>query len=234
MELAEPVAIEGDAKPWGGRDGDRSVDELQHPRLDQVLGLPRVVGVARVGEVGAGGGEVDHRGETDAEVAVAVHREPEAERLGDPAQQRGAPQTAPQVVVGQHDLHGVGRDRRRQVLKRDDAHVGGERHVGAGRDLRHAGDAGGGVLEVFDHAVEPVGDLSEVSGVQPPLGSSRSGRPGKASCRASIAVHSSSGGSTPPLSLSDPNPQPSTIRCAWATSGSGPSASPHSSGPWPG
>ena len=63
---------------------------------------------------------------------------------------------------------------------------------------------------------------SEVDGVQAPLGSSRSGRSGKASRSASIGVALlRPGGSTPPLSLREPKPQPSTIRCACATSWSG-------------
>ena len=58
--------------------------------------------------------------------------------------------------------------------------------------------------------------LTEVAGVQAPLGSSRSGSDrGYAARSASIAAHSSSGGSTPPLSLSEPKPHPSTIRLAW-------------------
>ena len=75
---------------------------------------------------------------------------------------------------------------------------------------------------------------SEVDGVHAPLGSSRSGRSGKASRNASIASHSSEGGKTPPLSLSDPKPQPSTIVRACSTSWAGFSASPHESSGRPG
>ena len=107
MQCSERVPVELDAEAGPGRHGDGPVIERQHAGHDDVLGLPRVVGVAGVGEVRRRGGEVHHRGERDPEVGVAVHRQPHPERLGDAAEQRGPPEPAPQVVVGQHDLDGV-------------------------------------------------------------------------------------------------------------------------------
>ena len=63
--------------------------------------------------------------------------------------------------------------------------------------------------------------LIEVSTVHAPLGSSRSGRSGEGVAQRLDGGALLVGGSTPPLSLSEPKPQPSTIRWAWATSWSG-------------
>ena len=123
-----------------------------------------------------------------------------------------------------------------EVLEGDHAHVGRERHVGARRrptPCRRCRASG------------PRGTPRRPPVARRPRRRSRASRrrwgpgaaagPGNAARSASIAAHSSSGGNTPPLSLSEPKPQPSTIRCAWATIPSGSSASPHSSsGSWPG
>ena len=70
----------------------------------------------------------------------------------------------------------------------------------------------------------------EVTGDQAAFGSSRSGWSGKAARSARIASTSSSGGKTPPFSLSAVNPYSSTRRRACRTMPSGSSASPQPSG----
>ena len=51
VQPPERVLVEFDAEPRAGRQPHAAAGEVQYARLDQVLGLPRVVGVARVGEV---------------------------------------------------------------------------------------------------------------------------------------------------------------------------------------
>jgi hypothetical protein len=54
-------------------------------------------------------------------------------------------------MVGQDHLDGVLPDGRGQVIERDHAHIGGERHRGVPRDLRHPVDAGRRVFQVLEH-----------------------------------------------------------------------------------
>ncbi len=71
--------------------------------------------------------------------------------------------------------------------------------------------------------------FSEVFTDQAPLGSRRSGWPGKVAARARTAAISSSGGKTPPLSLNEVKPYRSVKRRACSTTPAGSRAAPQSS-----
>ena len=234
----EHVAVELDAEAGAGRHGDASrPTKVSTPRPITSCGLPRVVGVAGVGQVRRRGGEVRHRGERDAEVGVAVHRQPHA-----PRSRRCRPSSCerrrpPQRWWSESTTWTASvRDRGRQVLERDHAHVGGERHVGARRDLRPCPSMPGvGSSRYSTTPASRVGDLERGSTAS----RRRWGRAAAAGRGRRRAAPRSPrtprrAGSTPPLSLSEPKPQPSTIRCACATSWSGVSASPHASSAKPG
>ena len=112
------------------------------------------MGVAGVGEVRGGAGKVHHRRQADAEMGVGVHRQPEAERVADAGEQPRALQTAPVVMVGEHHAHRAFRDGGRQLIERDDAHVGRQRHRCLLRDLGHPVEAGCRILQVLEDAGE--------------------------------------------------------------------------------
>ena len=168
-------------------------------------------------------------------MGVAVHRQPHPERLGDAAEQRGAPQPAPEVVVGQHDLHGVGGDRRapRARTRSRTCWSRAARRCGRRRTPSRRCRASG-----------PRGTRRRRPAARRPRRRSPASRrrwgPAAAAGRGTPRAAPRSrrtprrGGSTPPLSLSEPKPQPSTIRFAWATIPSGSSASPQSSSGRPG
>jgi hypothetical protein len=68
VQPAEGVAVEFHPEPGPGRHRERAAAEAERLAGHDVLGrrLPGPVGVARVGEVGHGGGELHHRGQADA------------------------------------------------------------------------------------------------------------------------------------------------------------------------
>ena len=94
-----------------GRHRQRAILELELAADDDLLGLPGVVRVAGVGQVGHGGGQVRHRGQRDAHMRVAVHRQPDAPGAADARQLDRGAQPAPEVMVAQDDLHAAQRDR---------------------------------------------------------------------------------------------------------------------------
>jgi predicted MFS family arabinose efflux permease len=87
VQPAEGVPVELDPEPGPAGDRDRAAAEAERLAGHDVLGLPGPVRVARVGEVGHGGGELHHRRQADAQVRVGVHRQAEAPGLADPGQQ---------------------------------------------------------------------------------------------------------------------------------------------------
>ena len=88
VQRSQRVVVDLDAQAGCRRHGDGAVLELQSAGLDDLLGLPPPVGVAGLGEVRRGAGEVHHRGQADAEVGVGVHRQPEAEGIADSGDRR--------------------------------------------------------------------------------------------------------------------------------------------------
>ena len=79
---------------------------------------------------------------------------PESEGLGDAGQELGPAESAPEVVIRENDIYGAGRHCGRHVGEADHAHVRGQRHVHFATNGRHAFDAGCGILEVLQNAVQ--------------------------------------------------------------------------------
>ncbi len=121
---------------------------------DDVLGLPRPVGVAGICQVRRRGGQVHHAGQADAQVRVRVHRQAQAERLADPREQLRPGQAAPVMVVREHDRDGTARHRRCDLVEGHHAHVGGQRHRRLPGDFGHPVQPGRGIFEVLNDAVE--------------------------------------------------------------------------------
>ena len=130
MHPLELRAIQLHAQAGAGGHRQRAILELQLAADDDLLGLPGVVRVAGIGQVGHGGGQVRHRGQRDAQVRVAVHRQPDAPGAADPRQLDRGAQPAPEVVVAQDDRYAAQADGPRQVGEADGTHVGGQRHAG--------------------------------------------------------------------------------------------------------
>ncbi|KQU52313.1 hypothetical protein ASG84_24985 [Rhodococcus sp. Leaf278] len=86
MQRRERILVDLDTQTGPGGNGHRAVDEVQRSRHD-VLVLPRRVRIAGIGMVRCCRGEVNHRGQADAEVAVRVHRQSELENVTDSGEQ---------------------------------------------------------------------------------------------------------------------------------------------------
>ena len=155
MQPGQRVPVELDPEPGRVRDPERAAGKGERLARHHVLGLPRPVGVAGVGQVRGGRGQVDHGGQADPQVGVGVHGQPEPERVADPGEQPGPAQAAPVVVVGQHHLDRARPDGRGQVGEGHHAHVGGQRHRREPCHPGHAVDARGRVFQVLQHAVSP-------------------------------------------------------------------------------
>ena len=87
-----------------------------------------------------------------------MHREPPPESLGEPGEQTRTLEATPEVVVGEHDVDRAETHRLGDVRERHHAHVGRERQIRVAAHLGHARKARGGVLKVFEHVLQRVGD----------------------------------------------------------------------------
>jgi len=75
--------VEFDAQAGGGGDLDFSILVFHEAALDDVALEMVIVGVGGEGEIGEGGGEVEHGGELDAELAGGVDGDAELEGFAD-------------------------------------------------------------------------------------------------------------------------------------------------------
>ncbi|CAM5727122.1 hypothetical protein SVIOM342S_10175 [Streptomyces violaceorubidus] len=110
-------------------------------------------------QVRHGGRHVGHGGEADAQVGVGVHGDADAEGAADGGQLLRVAQSAPVVVVGEHDLYGALGERLLDLGERRHAHVGRERHPGPRGDLGHRRGAERGVLQVLQDVPQLRRDL---------------------------------------------------------------------------
>src|SRR5690349_21841865 len=79
------IVVELDAEAGFDGNANAAVDNRNAATKHYLVfgGLPGIMGIAGVGEMGGSGGNVSHSHEGDAEVRVRMHREADAECLGE-------------------------------------------------------------------------------------------------------------------------------------------------------